>query len=474
MKKQLVMGASVAVGWLPIFWSTGLTWDDWVSRGASPSDLAHWTDQMGRLSTFWTFPLSNGLFDFFGPPSVRVVSILAMVLTSLMVFQIVSRTKFVTETEALFIGFFVGLLPLDTTRSMLTTSMYVWCLALFYIAWRLLLSPSTWKMLLALPALFLSFEMSSLLIFAIIPCLQIFLSEEIETQFKRLRVSLVAATAGAFWITKSLWFAPFGEYAGYNRVGGFGIITLLFGLFAIISLGFAVLRSDESLESQMSRASTFMAIGILILSLGLLPYAVVGNHAPFIGTGTRHYSASGLGSAMILVGVVRFVGILRKPLVTPGFRGVTMLLVLFVWLNCLLSLNYWKFQDAVQEYFRSTTFEADTLAVFHLDETATIRLSRILGPNFAMTWYVPTGLSDPFMAGASIAVMNEDVGDVQSGRISCCPVQQPWSPEPTWDLGSKVDIFMESRNGFLGLFPTYEIRASGLEDFKTLSVLKTD
>lgn len=473
MKKQLVMGASVAVGWLPIFWSTDLTWDDWVSRGASPSDLAHWADQMGRLSTFWTFPLSNGFFAFFGPPSVRVVSILAMVLTSLMVFQIVSRTKFVTETEALFIGFFVGLLPLDTTRSMLTTSMYVWCLALFYIAWRLLLSPSTWKMLPALPALFLSFEMSSLLVFAIMPCLQIFLSEEIEPQVKRLRVSLIATTAGAFWIIKSLWFAPFDEYASYNRVGGFGIVTLLFGLLAIASLGFAVLRSDGSLHSQMSRASTFMAVGILILFLGLLPYAVVGNHAPFIGTGTRHYSASGLGSAMILVGFGRFVGILKKPLEAPAFRGITLLSVLFVWLNCLLSLNYWKFQEAVQEYFRSTSFEADTLVVFHLDETATIRLSRILGPNFAMTWYVPTGLSDPFMGRESVAVMSRDVGAVESGRISCCPVQKPWSPEPTWDLRSKVSIFIESRDGFWGLFPTYEIGSSRLQDFKTLHALTT-
>lgn len=51
MKKQLVMGVSVAVGWLPIFWSTDLTWDNRVTKVASPSDLAHWADQMGRLST---------------------------------------------------------------------------------------------------------------------------------------------------------------------------------------------------------------------------------------------------------------------------------------------------------------------------------------------------------------------------------------------------------------------------------------
>jgi len=455
-KPEFLIAAVILVSWSPIVWSKSLTWDDWVARSASSADLSLWARQMGRLSTFLTFPLSHPAFASFGAPAVRSASLFAMVGTGLLAYSLSQRLGTFDRIESQFIGFFLGVLPVDTTRSMITTSMYVWCLFIFYGATRLSVCRSRLLFVLSLPLFFVSFETSSLLVFLVFPCLLISLESGLTSRERMFRVLLLIGTGAIFWVVKIQWFTPFGSYEGYNRIGVHGIMTVIVGLGGVLIFARILWLAHQAGVLVLKGNSGIIAVGILFATVGLLPYAAVGNYPPFVGTGTRHYTASGLGLSLVLVGIVRMVGrgnTRRKALAHAGLTGTC---IAFVWLNCVLSLNYWAFQNEAELFFESSPVPENTVVVLELDESRIMKLSRFLGPNFALTWYVPTGWLDPGADSSSLAVMEGDLDKVMTGRIKCCPPERPWADSPGLAATNRVYVRIRPSEGVLGLFQKYD------------------
>lgn len=455
-KQGLLLAAVILVSWSPIVWSKSLTWDDWMARSASSAELSLWARQMGRLSTFLTFPLSHPAFEYFDAPAVRFASLFAMVGTGLLVYSLSQRLGTFDRIESQFIGFFVGVLPVDTTRSMITTSMYVWCLFLFFGATRLSVCRRRLLFVLSLPLFFVSFETSSLLVFLIFPSLLISRESGWTTRERMFRVLLLFGTGAIFWVVKLQWFTPFGSYEGYNRIGVHGIMTVILGLGSVFIFARILWMAHQADVLVLKGNSGLIAVGILFATVGLLPYAAVGNYPPFLGTETRHYTASGLGLSLVLVGIIRMVGCgnpRRKALAHAGLTGTC---VVFVWLNCVLSLNYWAFQNQAESFFESSPVPENTVVVLELDESRIIKLSRFLGPNFALTWYVPTGWIDPGAESSSLAVMETDLDKVMTGRIECCPPARPWADSPGLDATNLVYVQIRASGGVLGMFQNYD------------------
>ena len=443
----------IAVAWAPIAWSGSLTWDDWVSQGASEPQLRVWAHQMGRLSTFLTFPLSNPAFNYLGVPAVRIVGIFAMIGTGLFAWTLARKLNFLGRREAQFVGMFVGMLPVDTTRSMVTTSMYVWCLFLFFFATSLSQSRSRLLFLLSLPTFFVSFETSSLLVMLTVPSLMIISQTLWSTRERFFRVAGLFGTAVTFWTIKQIWFAPYGSYEGYNRVGMHGLLTLIVGLAAIAVLARVFWYAVQAVPRLMEGPSGLAAVGVLLSAVGLLPYATVGNYPPFLGTGTRHYTASGLGIAFVAVALARLIGRNHRKLKSVALASLAVGSILFVWLNCLLSMNYWSFQQQAEEFFEVNPVPRNTLVVIDSEESSVMKLSRFLGPNFALTWYVPTGLIDSTGERASLAVMQGDLDRVRTGRIKCCPPSFPWSQSKGFSATTRIDVDVTFSGGLFGFFP---------------------
>lgn len=447
---------AIAAAWAPIAWSGSLTWDDWVAQGASEAQLREWAHQMGRLSTFLTFPLSNPAFNYLGVPAVRIVSLFMMIGTGFFAWTLARKLNFLGRREAQFVGIFVGMLPVDTTRSMVTTSLYVWCLFFFFFASSLSQSRSRVLFLLSLPAFFISFETSSLLVMLTVPIFMIISQTLWSTCERFLRVAALVGTAVAFWLIKQIWFAPYGSYEGYNRVGMHGLLTLIVGLAAIAVLARVFWYAVQAVPRLMEGPSGLAGVGVLVSAVGLLPYATVGHYPPFLGTGTRHYTASGLGIAFVAVALARLIGRNHRELRSVALTSLAVGSILFVWLNCLLSMNYWSFQRQAEEFFEVNPVPRNTLVVMDLEQSSVMTLSRFLGPNFALTWYVPTGLVDSTGERASLAVMQGDLDRVRSGRITCCPPSFPWSQTKGFSATTRIDVEVTSSGGFFGVFPAYD------------------
>lgn len=210
------------VAWLPIsFVHTGYAWDDWVLAILTVDQRAEWHRELARFA-----PISLYIFDAFGSPGVRLAVSLALAATGIAVYKIFDRFDVFSRRELIFLAVFTAVNPLDSAKSLLSTSTYSISVALFYGGWLLLTSRRFW--FLALPLFFTSFDTGSLAYFALLPFTVLLLKAARD----RDRSSLLPLTGltiavVTFGVYRFLIRPANGAYAGYNNPALWGQILAL-------------------------------------------------------------------------------------------------------------------------------------------------------------------------------------------------------------------------------------------------------
>jgi hypothetical protein len=224
--RRLVYGSIVVIGlvaWAATFLAPGSRfWDDWPLANG---DTLRLTREIGLP---WTGYIDLALLAL-GQWSFKVLAVAAGIVVGMATFAISGRGLALTVWERWLLSALVVALPLYAPRTLAIVGTYSWSLALFFVAWYLLVrkAPGSGGRLgcvVAAVLFFVSYTTASLLPFTALPVLHVaYLTLRGTTAFWRDLLRLIGrywyvlAAPVLFWIVRSIFFRPSGLYADYNE-----------------------------------------------------------------------------------------------------------------------------------------------------------------------------------------------------------------------------------------------------------------
>ena len=456
VRDRLLVAVLCGVSWLPIaFVRRGYTWDDWVLAVIDSNEVRDWHRDAGRL-----FPLSAELFLATGSIGVRLGTVAALIATGLAVLSLLSRFRVFSRSELILVSVLASVNPLDTSKSLLVTAPYTWSLALFFLGWALLVSRRWWVV--GLPVLFVSYDTSSLLFFAVLPLLDlIYFTHPSRHRSNKFRLAGLAASVGLYAVIRFLLRPPKGSYVGYNSPGVFGLIFAVASFCGIGLLALGLFRGRSLFADLRTRGSLLAAVGVLLILVGLTPYLAVQRFPPYLTAETRHYLLVGLGVGVAVVGIARALGAFTG-IPSMRHRVVTLVAVLsiaFTWFNAFLSLQYWRFVDEVSDSLSSLEIAPGSLVLVEYEETPATALTRRIGPNYLDTWYVWTGIVDPNRDKALLAIVATEYPRYIQGRFRNVygDQREPWGVEGFQPTSTAIYLRIRSVGGISGFFASHEL-----------------
>lgn len=462
LRDRLMIALWCGVAWLPIaFVRGGYSWDDWVVGTATREESRHHLRQLGRL-----FPHYSEVFQLAGSPAVRLLTVFALVSTGLAVAAVVGRFGVLGRNEIVLVAVLTAVNPLDTSKSLLSTATYSWSLAFFFIGWFALTRRRWW--VLAFPLFFVSYDTSSLLFFSVLPLIDLmFFDRSWRDAVVRLKIAGLSVTVVVYAVIRFFLRTPEGSYDGYNAVGVVGLAFMLACLGAVALLALGLLRGRSLVEEVGSGGHLLSAIGVLLIFVGLIPYLVDRQLPPYLGPSTRHYLLVGLGLGVTVVGVSRSLsatGRIRWRQAST-LRLVASLAVMFAWLNGFLSLQHWRFVDAVSQEVSSVDIPVASLVVVTYEHTPDVVISQRLGPNYADHWYVWTNIVDRAGDQAIFAIHGDWLADYLEGRLARAYDEQrdSWGVDGYEPTTTATQLEIESTGGVLGFFASYEVSVSEID-----------
>ena len=377
---QVALLAGLA--WLPISLAqAGYAWDDWVLAVLTVDERAEWHRELARFA-----PISDYIFNVLGAPGVRVTVALALAVTALAANGVLKRLDLLTRIEVKFVAVFTAVNPLDTSKSLLSTATYSLSLSFFFVAWWLIKKRILWPI--ALPLFFLSFETGSLAFYALLPFADVLISSAKNLNsrgvIQTISLSMTVICFGAF----RFFLRPAnGAYAGYNNPANWGVLIAL--CVTICLLGFAryVHRGNNIQLFEKYPTVLLFALGTWSFAVGLLPYLAVGKYPPFVSMLSRHSLLLGLGTALMIVAIVRFL-LRSKKQRNLVLRVGVISTVCVSWFHCFLFYHYADFVADVQAKIEEVEIASNSLVVVSYQRDGWARLAETLGPNFANSFYV--------------------------------------------------------------------------------------
>ena len=462
LRDRVTIALLCGIAWMPIaFVRGGYSWDDWVASVLTRDEMRLQSRQLGRL-----FPFSSEVFYLGGSQAVRILTVVALVVTGLAVAAVLSRFGVLTKTEVVVIATLTAINPLDTAKSLLATAPYSWSLAFFFVGWFLITSRRWW--IFAFPLLFVSYDTNSLLFFSLLPLADlIFFGQSWRHPLIRTKIAGLSLTVASYAAIRFVTRVPEGPYEGYNEIGVVRLVFLLTCLGGLILLALGLLRGRQVAQELQSSGHLVAAVGIVLVLVGLTPYLVDGQLPPYLGTRTRHYLLIGLGLGVIVVGLSRAMASLaRMRRSQTRFMVAAVLSALsFVWINNFLSLHHWRFVDAITEEISSLDVREDSLVIVSYEETRDVLLTRQLGPNYADHWYVWTQIVDRAGEGGLFVVHEGQLSDYLEGRLKGAygETELAWGVPSFEPTTSAIRLDFESNGGIFGFFAEYEVSVSEVE-----------
>jgi len=461
-RDRLLVGLLCGVAWLPVgVVRGGYSWDDWVLSVAEPDDLREHGRELGRL-----FPLSREVFLSLGAPGVRVITVAALVVTGLSILQIGHRFRILTRRELTFVAVVAAVNPLDTCKSLLATATYSWSVAFFFLGWRLLSSHRSWPA--ALPLFVLSFDTNSLLVFAVLPFVDVL--QQFRTPRQRLAVARalgITLTVLGYGVIRFVVRRPYGTYEGYNSPGAFAFLFTVLSISGIAVVAIALSKPPTFAEDLRRGSAGLGAIGVLMVLLGLIPYIALRYLPPYVMTDTRHFLLVGPGLSLCLVALARAVHrVIGRGVTVRGLLTCTVALSIgFVWFNAFLSLHYWRATDQIRTAADQANLPTGALVIVDFEETPASLLSQWIGPNFADSWYAWTHLLNDDGKRDNFAFLEHQYSDYLAGDFSnAYGIRRDyWGVEGFEPSTTAIRLEITSVGGFLGFFGSYDIKASAVK-----------
>lgn len=264
-------------------------WDDWV--------VGYDTLQNAReLGLPWIGYILAAL-SAMGIWTFKVVALGATVVVGCATYEISGRGLGLNSRERLLLAMLVVALPLNTARTIAILDTYMWSLALFFVAWYLLVggdtsSPGRARYLVATLLLYVSYTTASLLLFTALPIAHLaFLSVRRDVPLWEgvprfvVRFWYLFLAPIIFWVVRTLFLQPFGVYKSYNvpgLVGGSSNPVTAATLILSATLVFVVLVLVFWLIAASSRhAGTVrnLCLGMLAVTTGAMGWFLLQNRA---------------------------------------------------------------------------------------------------------------------------------------------------------------------------------------------------
>jgi hypothetical protein len=302
------------VGWgATLLSAQGRFWDDWTLVDVPPEATIRGFSELGLP---WLGHLHVAMLAA-GPWLYRVLTLVLFLATGLAVRAIVERVPWLTPGERWFLVLLVLVLPFNSARHALIDMPYTISLALFCLAWYLLVrrrEPGTGTAALATALLVVAYTTQSLLVFVVVPLAHLLVREvplsswspRSLTRWARRRWYLLASP-GAFFVVKTTAFPPHGEYAGYNTIHLGSIATAAAYVVVAVAAFAFVLVAAPRLPRPAARSGPLLVGGTALVALAILPYLAAGHVPRFYEWNSRHQLLMPFGAALIGVGVVRLV-----------------------------------------------------------------------------------------------------------------------------------------------------------------------
>jgi hypothetical protein len=253
-----------------------------------------------------------------GPWIYKILTFVLMFSSGMLLNKIIGRHQSIDKNTRFFIVLLFFILPLNVAQVAMIVFPYTLCYFLFFLAWALM----DRHRILALIIFFISFNTNSLLVFYAVPFVDMLYRKGYLSNWKKILTSSIhfpdyILLPFIYFFIKVNYYRPYGVYGGYNehfnlrnipkvawlQFNDFSNIHIPIALtlsFAIISL--YVFYKSGILDGRWGRLPKgSFVIGILIFTLGALPYWILGHVPTFSEWTSRHQLLLPLGTSVILL-----------------------------------------------------------------------------------------------------------------------------------------------------------------------------
>ncbi|MDP3208208.1 MAG: hypothetical protein Q8M65_03585, partial [Rhodoglobus sp.] len=329
----LSIGALALVSWgFILFTPNALFWDDWVLAG---DDTLRMTSELGLP---WVGYIDIALFAL-GPWAFKVVVVLSTIVIGCASYSIASSGLGLSRLERGLLAALVVTLPLMAAKALVSLSLYSWSLALFMVAWYLLVRQSPQQAgrtrhVVATVLLLVSYTTGSLLPFTVLPVVHLALlgySRESPPTRQAIRFIgrywYVFAAPVVFWFVRTLFLQPYGLYDKYNSVGELtqapayfttALVALVFAFVVVLAVLVYSALARRPISARLRHALVMIALSGATGILGLYFYFTRVSVAP----GSRLVPVVILLTA-VTIAVVSLVDVARSRATVPRTLNVT-------------------------------------------------------------------------------------------------------------------------------------------------------
>lgn len=302
-------------------------WDDWPFFVGDLGFIFKYSKEMGHVFGFSQIMLAS--VNGFGVYFHKALVFILFFLTAFFLNDILKKyDRHLDKNTRYLILLFFLLFPFNMARILLATYTYSLSYFLFFFAWYLLRKNKVFSFIL----FFVSFSLNSLLVFFLIPILDIFYS---EGGFSSLRNFLFCIRKYIFFLLlpisyffiKTYFYKPFGAYEGYNTNFSFNTLfdsippfinnllhvpmrgksTETYTLALIISpiVIFILNKFKFNLIHKKNNINRILIfLGLFFSFLASFPYLILGHIHNFETWNSRHQILMPLGFSLFLTGLL--------------------------------------------------------------------------------------------------------------------------------------------------------------------------
>jgi hypothetical protein len=335
-RDRLILILAYALAWGALLVNRGFYWDDWTLAGLPPAALLR---QFGELGMPWAGAFNAALLALPLPGLVgHIVTFGAYLASTLLLHAILRRIPGLGRMDALVAALTFAVLPVNYARIALIDLVYGLSLLAFLAATWLLIrfvdDRRRWRRVAALALFAGSFTTASMLVLYAVP---VTLAGAILWRARGTALRSVVVRhldflvlPVAYWLLKTVLFAPGGIYRGYNALSVHGLVqvprlmlqvpgdVLVEPLVRAIGvagpIGIAVgavlavwlVRRGRSDEPSGAVGAPWLAIGgLVVLVLGVFAYLAVGRIPTIWDWSSRHQLLVPLGVGLLAAAAVR-------------------------------------------------------------------------------------------------------------------------------------------------------------------------
>ena len=381
-------------------------WDDWYLTGINTKTLLRLYNEAGSMFNFFAW-LHIGMLKL-GLPFYRFFTFFLYLASTFLFYKIVKRQNFIQENDKFLLVILFAILPLNFSRVTLITFGYTVCFFAFFLGWFLIKKHKIMSTLLFI----ISFNLQSLLVFFLLPFLEVYFSTKEKTKKTLIYLGLLSLLPFVWFYIKVKIYSPFGEFETYNQIYSIENLTFainnfitnldsikftitdfrrysklssLPSLFSLILLILSFLtayffskKMFKTKNEDLTIPYSYIFLTILCLILATFPYFILGISPSYYNFNSRHQILMPIGVALLFLSMIKIILKINKIFsinlnsLTIKIYFVTILIGLSMlanWCNYINSFYDWRKQKLLIDFFSNSDEIQNSDLILFSDQT---------------------------------------------------------------------------------------------------------